>query len=373
MTTRYEYGVSRIGALQVQTTAKRKGQPEVTSLLLDGRPLRPTQRFWTSLHQRFGFTGNVFRYFGHDEVFRRISAVAADDRFRWCVEHAADGPGRLLAVTNPSAALVRHEDLVELLERSGAEKVTGGDGVVRSVHSPRAGDTFAIAGDDFQNKYVIDTPVDGFGRPQVYLSLLRLICSNGAIAYTPLFRSEVNVGRGAKDSVFALVRVLEGFNNEEGYAAMRQRFEAAARSWASVHEVNRLYRTLLRARPRGRLVLGGDGAAEGTSAAGWEKSFRRLTGDLTDTYGLVNLDALSAKRQRTLPAPCKVYDLLNFASEVATHHAEPAGGRTLQAYLGDLIANEYDLEGTADHFGHWRDFFIGHGETADTLAGAQRR
>ena len=38
-------------------------------------------------------------------------------------------------------------------------------------------------------------------------------------------------------------------------------------------------------------------------------------------YGLANLDTLSPKRQRTLPVDCKVYDLLNFATEIATHHA----------------------------------------------------
>jgi hypothetical protein len=169
------------------------------------------------------------------------------------------------------------------------------------------------------------------------------------------------------------VRVLDGFNNEEGYAAMRQRFESAARSWASVNEVNRLYRILVRAIPRGQRVLGGDGAAEGMTPETWQRAFQRLTGDLTQAYGLVNLDALSVKRQRTLPASCKVYDLINFASEMATHHAGAAAAHQLQAYLGDLISSEYDLEGTADHFSDWRDFFIGHDATTSTLASMHRR
>jgi hypothetical protein len=204
MTQHFEYGVSRICDLQAQTTRNARGQTEVAHLLLDGRPLRPTPRFWNSLHQRFGFTGNIFRYFRHDEVFQRISEVAPNDRFRWCVESDNRGGGRLLAVTNPASALVQHNDLLELLTRYEAEKVTYTNGIVRSLHTPRAGDTFPIAGDDYQNKYVIDTPIDGFGRPQVYLSLLRLICSNGAVAYTPVFRSEINVGRGSTDTAFAL-------------------------------------------------------------------------------------------------------------------------------------------------------------------------
>src|SRR5205807_5752872 len=98
------------------------------------------------------------------------------------------------------------------------------------------------------------------------------------------------------------------------------------------------------------------------------RSFNKLTGDLAQSYGLANLDALSVKRQRTLPAGCKVYDLLNFASELATHHASDDGQRSLQAFIGGVVGNEYDLEGTAEHFSDWRDFFVGHEATTGTLA-----
>ena len=154
---------------------------------------------------------------------------------------------------------------------------------------------------------------------------------------------------------------------------MRQRFEAATGSWASVNEVNRLYRTLLRSQPRGSAAtIGGDGAELGRGVK-WQRAFHKMTGDLSHVYGLANLDALSAKRQRTLPTACKVYDLLNFASEMATHHSDPARSRSLHAYLGDLIANEYDLEGTGEHFRDWQDFFVGHDATADTMTAIHRR
>jgi hypothetical protein len=73
---------------------------------------------------------------------------------------------------------------------------------------------------------------------------------------------------------------------------------------------------------------------------------------------LANLDAMSVKRQRILPARCKVYDLLNFTSELATHHASPATARALQAHLGSLISDEYDMEGTAEKMKEFDDFFI---------------
>ena len=65
-------------------------------------------------------------------------------------------------------------------------------------------------------------------------------------------------------------------------------------------------------------------------------AFHAMTGDVSQIYGLANVDALSVKRQRTLPVNCRVYDLLNFASELATHHATGSGSRTLQGWIGTL-------------------------------------
>lgn len=379
MSVRFDYGVARIKDLEVRTGPDRNGKVGVREVLLDGEAMQPSNRFWTSLHLRFGFTSNLFRYFSHAEVFSRISEVAANDRIRWCVERGTAGVPRLLAVTNPTSALIAHDDLQELLQRYGTAEMQYGDGVVRSRHTPRLCDTFQVGGDGFQNKFILDTPIDGFGRPSVYLSLLRLVCSNGAVGYSPAFRSELSVGRGDDGVLFALTRVLDGFNNEDGFAALRQRFEAATRSWASVHEVNRLYRLLARLHNRGEIkgeaalpAFGEDGTQRGSSSSLFH-AFHEMTGDLTCIYGMANLDALSVKRQCTLPAACHVYNVLNFASELATHHATEMGNRLVQAFIGDLISGEYDLEGTVDQFSDWRDFFIGSDQTTDTLTQLNRR
>ncbi len=371
MTQRFEYGTTRIKDLAVQTHRDQQGRMTRCEVLLNDEPVLTSNRFWNSLHLRFGFTSNIFRYFSHEEVFNRISAVAPNDRIRWCLERT-NGVGLLLGVTNPQAAVMPHDDLMSLLGRYETQEVTYSKGVVSSQHSPRLDVPFQVAGDGFQNRFVLDTPIDGFGRPSVYLSLLRLRCSNGAIGYTPAFRSELSVGKGDDGVNFALTRVLDGFNNEEGFAALRQRFEASAKSWASVSEVMKLYRTLTRLHNRGEIrskkkIVGNDGASE-TDGSPLFHAFHKMTGDLTRIYGMANLDTLSVKRQRTLPAACKVYDLLNFASEVGTHHATTEGNRDAQAYLGDLISGEYDLEGTCDQFSDWRDFFVGSGATAETMA-----
>ena len=372
---KFDYGTVRLKDLAVKTSADKVGRTTVDAVTINGREAKATPRFWWSLQVRFGFTQNIFKYFSHAEVFSRISERNGNDRLRYCLETTGAAKPALLAVTNPANAVATHDEVGGLLTRHGSEGTQYANGVLRSTHAPKHGGKFAIAGEDFRSKFVIDTPIDGFGKPAIYLSLLRQICSNGAVAFTPTFRSELNTGKGNDGVGFALVRAIEGFNNEEGFAALRQRFESAARSWASVHEVQRVYKTLVRMHHNKGFRVpakGGDGAAEVPTASPVLASFHRMTGDVAELYGLTNVDALSAKRQRTLPAACKVYDVLNFASEVATHHATPEGARAMQSLVGSTVSGEYDLEGTVDQFCDWRDFFIGHTATTSTLADVQK-
>jgi hypothetical protein len=389
---RIDYCFSAVNELVVQTTQdKRTGQPVVSAVLVGGEPLIPTERFWTSLYAKFGFNGSIFRYFRHQEVLERI-AQTETDRLRLCIERdQAGGKNRLLAVSSPGKPIVRYDDLMDTITRYGGEGVCYADGIVESTHVPRAGcGSFQIAGDEFSNRFLLAAPIDGYGLPNVYLSLLRHVCTNGAVGYAKEFRSSLAIGRGNDDVIYSIVRALEGFSNDEGFAALRQRFEMAARSWASVYEAQGLYKHLVRLLA-GRHV-GGDGAAlagsgsiarllqaadspeqRPTSAALDEigspmiTAFTRLVGDPASVYGLANLDALSVKRQRTLPTKAKVYDLLNFVSEIGTHHTDEYGARSSQAWLGSLISNEFDLENSCSVFGSFQEYFLDRkldGETA---------
>ncbi len=384
MSKTFEYGVTTIGELQVETKmaeGKRHRRRPVTQVLIDDEPFKPTERFWTSLYIRYGFSKSFFNYFTHEEVFSRISEISPNDRMRYCIERdEKTGKGQLLAVSNPTKSVVRHDDLMELLELYQGGRVAYHNGIVESHHIPRMGGSrFQIGGDEFANRFVLQTPIDGFGLPNIYLSLLREICSNGMVGMGKTFRSQITVGKGHDATTFSLMRALDGFGNDEGYAALRQRFESAASSWASVHEALSLYN--LTAKMLGRKQLGSDGAQTLPENGRYAipvgspllKSFHKMTGDISSLYGLANLDALSVKRQRTLPVNCKVYDLLNFATEVATHHAKPEGARRMQAWVGTLLSNEYDMEGTADNFGDFRDFFVQDGEARNTLDGLSRK
>jgi hypothetical protein len=95
-----------------------------------------------------------------------------------------------------------------------------------------------------------------------------------------------------------------------------------------------------------------------------------MTGDTNKLYGLANLDSLSIKRQRTLPVRCTVYDALNFATEVATHYSVAGASRQLNAWVGTLISQEYDMEGTQQKFDDFDQFHIG-AKMENQLTGSQ--
>jgi hypothetical protein len=377
----FEYSYLPVKDLQVVTEKDKKtGKNRVKHLLVQDEEIPASNRFWNSLFSRYGFNSAFFKYFDYTEVFNRISEKSANDRMRLCIERGSKG-NRLLACSNPSKPLVSYDELFELVGRYGGENVTYANGLVESTHTPRSGAGSAeIGGDAFQSRFVLSTPVDGYGLPNVYLSLLRMICSNGMVAMSRAFRSSLALGKGNDDISPAIVRVLESFGNDEGYAALRDRVESAQSSWASVHESMDLLSLLLKGHASRGIDDFGGRQMKGTNLAKWlgasERSaapalgdsavlgapvfraFDAMTGGPTNLYGVANIDALSAKRQRTLPVRCTVYDLVNFATEVATHYSNPSTSRLLQGWVGGLISGEYDMENTRERFVDFKDFHV---------------
>ncbi len=332
--TRFQYGITEIRDLTVDRVRRNDaGKVTQVSLRLDDEIVEPTKRFWRSFFQRFGISANVFRYFEPVEVFERISQVGRDTEFRTCIE-LQGGRRRLLGVTSPSRPVLPLHRMEGLLESHGAVRVQYGDGVLTTTHLPQSRRRRApIGADDFEDRLVLDCPVDGYGNPRLFLSLMRQVCTNGMIGYSPAFKTEIPAGR---DLDVCIDRALASFDSSEGFVALRQRFESAQTSFASVAECVTLGKLLEKLEMAGHLT-----------ERGLPARFREVAGNLLELYGLANLDALTQKRRRVLPAPCRVYDLLNFASEVATHHADAPGARQLQAQIGTWISDEYDLEGTA--------------------------
>ena len=334
------------GDARARLAGQRRKTP--STLLLDGEPVVTTPRFWWSLFTRCGLNDAVFRYFEPSEVFARVAQLDAGRSVRFAIEGggAASGgrPRRLLAVSSPGGPLLDRDHAAEIVDMHGGHGVGYADGVLTSMHLPAQGDrVIAIGPDGFRNRFHLEVPVDGLGEPRIHVALLRLLCLNGAIGMRSAFRSAIRLG---KDPEHSLERALGHYANDDGFSAMRQRFESAQRSWASLREVRLLEAEL------NRISWGiTDGAAERRHA------FRRMVGDYESRYGLASIDAISVKRQRMLQAGCRMYDLINFATEVASHHAPPVAASRLQGWLGGTITEEFDLENTANDVPEFVDVF----------------
>jgi len=357
---KFEHKYIPVNALRVKTKVnERNGRVEVDRVMVNDEPMEASDRFWTSLFARFGFNGSFFKYFTHAETFERISERERG-MVRLCVERNDDTP-RLLAVSNPAKPVVGYDDLMGILTGYRGESINYVNGIVESTHAPRVGGAFSVLGDMHENRFVMQTPIDGYGQPNLYLSMLRQVCENGMIGLARAFRSSLALGKGDDNVGPSIIRALDGFNNEDGYAALRQRLEAAGTSWLSVFEAQQLYKQLVRLHHGGNLSRApksGTVKWDSKAASPIISEFHRLTGDIAETYGLANLDALSPKRQRTLPVKCTVYDAINFTTEVATHYAQPEGARRLNGFVGTMISGEYDMEGTKDRFGEFADFLV---------------
>ena len=263
-------------------------------------------------------------------------------------ERRGKGAARLLAVSHPNRPLLDHDQAVELLGRyhdgpGRDDRPAYHDGIVSSTHTPRhrARPARTSAPDRFHNPLRgRSCPIDGFGQPRIFLALLRQICSNGAIGYARAFRSDIRIG---EDAVYTLDR-----------------------PWASSttkRDLRRYGSASSQRRSPGRRFMRpcnctGCSPASGSPGRPTRGNSSRLCGDLHALYGLANLESLSVKRQRMLPARCRVYDLLNFASEIATHRATAESRPRLQAYIGTLVSDEYDLEGTAEKVPEFKYLFL---------------
>jgi hypothetical protein len=319
------------------------GGKSVRRVVVDGQPILPTGRFWTSLYSKFNLNTAFFKFFTHEEVFKRISE-RSNDALRITIEaNQKGGDPRLLAATGLNKPVVLYDDL------HGHLAVVR-DGQGRHPVPRRRGRQFAHAADrpepvpggrdKFSNKFELHCPIDGYGQPSVFLSLLRWICTNGAVGFAKAFQTSLALGSGGDNVHYTIHRALDSFTNDEGYAMMRGRFDMATRSWASIREQSELYNVLLRlqndpvlqtsikewnrARPE---------EAEMGVANALLKAFERTTGDPFTMYR-AEPNLMSDKRKRTLPVQCKVYDMINFATELASHHVSEAGARQLRRGSG---------------------------------------
>ena len=337
------YEIHNIKALNAESHVDEKtGKRSIRSVELDGRRVETSDRFWNSLFSKYGFGKNVFNYFDPAEVVERISDRREDDRVRFCLfENPGAAMPTLLAVSNPAKPVLDYDRVNELLE--GYEPLDGvnySGGLVRASFTPRGEAPFEVGGDAFNARFDTIIPIDGYGAPEVVLGCLRLVCTNGMVAFGKVFSNKIPGGSDEDGGINRLVQTIEGYGNDEGYDALRRRLTGATEAYASVSECANMSKAVMRAL--------GSGGREKAETKELMERFDRMAGNPMMMYGLVSTTSVGRKRLATLPSRATVYDLINFGTEVATHHVpNETQARRIQGVVGSMISGEYDLEGSA--------------------------
>lgn len=371
MSLQFTYGTVRISDIKVETRPHptKPGRREVDHLVIEDEVIQPTDRFWTSIATRFSSFGvniQLFNLYDHHEVFDRLSERATSDQLRYTIERAPNRAPRILAVISPEKPTITYEALMNVLGAYTSDQVRYHEGIVTSIHSPSVGNSAYKVPcpydrgptHEFRNRYMMEVAIDGYGKPVVYPGLERV--DDGATLITKgtkTFKQELNVGKGADVVHGALVRALESFNTDEGFAALRNRMEFGRRSWASVYESQAAYKLLVKMITTGRIVGVANGDSVDTSQA--LNDFHALTGDMSEIYGAADMDSLLAKKQRNLPVACTIYDLICFLAGIATYNSANMGHSDLYSLIGSFLGEgSYDLEKSRDKWKSFKDFTI---------------
>jgi len=314
----------------------------------------PSERFWLSFCAKVGVGTNIFNLYDHDEVFDRVidrNKISLSGNVR-VIEDCKEN--KLLAISSPGKAVADWQSVLNLIDQKDGYDVKYHNGIITSIHSLQADLPVKIGNEDFCQRIAVNTPIDGYGLPSVYLALLRQVCSNGMIAMAKAFKTTVKMGKKRKnnhdDTVeFALERMFDSFSNDEGFDALIRRINAARSSRLSVREFYQISQILgsLRSRQAKEEKKLSDVSPE-------LRKWSSLGGNLHVKYGLAHLKEMTDKQMSLLETDMTVYEAVNFITEVTSHRLHPrvtkdnTVAKRLHGWVGTAISRSYDLEGTLE-------------------------
>ena len=341
-----------------KVSKSRKKLDAATSITLhDGRKFGVCGRFWSSFCSLHNLSRSIFDYYSHAEIFERITSVRGH-----MVRITAQGQGgqedrpiasgTLVACTSPTKPVLLIKDANDLIERYSGQKALYHDGMVTASFDAPFPQQFKVAEDEFKTRFLMQMPIDGYGLPSAYLELLRVKSQTSAVGLSKAFKTVFQLGKDDNGLSYVLDRAMRTFNNEEGYHAFKLRLETATKSWASFYEAGAIREVILQT-----LIADGFEAPQRMEIL---KGFDNMCGNPLTYYGMAGANELSQRKAKTIPVQATVYDLFNFATEVATHHLKaPEFKMKVNAWVGGTMANgEYDLEGTLETAPEFKDFFL---------------
>ena len=316
-------------------------ETKIKSLVIDNSAYKLSDRFYKTLAAELGIPYGVFGFFTPPEVMEHAAAKVPDLQLRVTV----DTEGRQALGLTQNKGLPMPINYIEnvLHNDKRLTDVEYGDGVLSAMLD--LDDPWDVPNDSTYGMRVrCRVPVDGVGMPDMSLATWRQVCSNGAVAETSLFRTKMEIKDNSGEH---FRRLLASFSNPSGVEMLQERMCNAAETKASVGEVVLLEGLIRRsvANARNQMLL------------------RECLNDVADNpcvrYGVTDLANIGQKKRPLLPVGCSVADLLNFASELGTHHSELLkSDSTLQSFSGTLLSKGFDLEGLYPHTARTSSFYL---------------
>ncbi len=316
-------------------------ETKIKSLVIDNSAYKLSDRFYKTLAGELGIPYGVFGFFTPLEVMERAAAKVPDLQLRVTV----DTEGRQALGLTQNKGLPMPINYIENVLHND-KRLTGveySDGVLSAMLD--LDDPWDVPNDSTYGMRVrCRVPVDGVGMPDMSLATWRQVCSNGAVAETSLFRTKMEIKDNSGEH---FRRLLASFSNPSGVEMLQERMCNAAETKASVGEVVLLEGLIRRsvANARNQMLL------------------RERLNDVADNpcvrYGVTDLANIGQKKRPLLPVGCSVADLLNFASELGTHHSDLLkSDSTLQSFSGTLLSKGFDLEGLYPHTARTSSFYL---------------
>ena len=292
---------------------------KINGLVLGGTTYKLSDRFYKTLAAELGIPYGVFGFFTPHEVMTRAAEKLPDLPLRVTVDTAQ---GLALGLTQNKGLPMPVRFIENVLhEDRRLQEVEYGNGVLSALLD--LDDPWEVPNDSTYHVRVrCRVPVDGVGMPDMSLATWRQVCSNGAVAETSLFRTKMEIKDNSGEH---FRRLLTSFSNPSGVEMLQSKMSVA----------NTRNQMLLRER------------------------LYELAENPCVRYGVTDLSNIGMKKRALLPVGCSVADLLNFASELATHHSELLKPEsTLQTFAGTVLSKGFDLEDLYPNARRTSDFYL---------------
>ena len=293
----------------------------------DNQTYFTSERFITSFARKLKFSTNIFNYFSAEEVFDRVYQRNPDVAFKVTFDRL---DGTILGVVDESKKILPAEIACNVFSSDPRiQKIQYSRGVWEAEF--QLDETFSIKNDSqYTRKIWVHYPVDGVSMPCVYLSVFRQVCSNGAVALVSSFRTDIEVN---DESGTHLSRLLRSYNNENGFMALESRLQTAQDTMASVNELLKIENLL------------NSQISDQSSVSALLTRLEEMAGDPCSRYETTSLNNIAARKRALLPVGCSVIDLINFCSELTSHHENIISRvDAFNSTLGNMLAQEFDLE-----------------------------